>query len=387
VQVGPAQHLAALRINDLALLVDDVVIFQDVLADVEVVALDPLLDRLDHASQHPRLECLVLEASTVHPRLEPLAAKAAHQLILERDVETAGARVTLASGAPAQLVVDAPRLVPLGPDDVEPALLPDPVAVLAALDDHLLQDLGPALGVDSGRILAGARQLQRVFPVVRPDHREVDALPAQLVAGHTLGVSPQQDVDTAPGHIRRNRHRARLTRLGDDQGLALVVLGVEHAVWHLAARQLLRQPLGGLDRRGTHEYRPPRLIGLLDLVDHSRELGLLRLVDQVRHVQPAVEAATIGGLRLLGRFIYGHLVVVTFPKDATKGHARLPGLDLALLEVAKARLVLDVGRQHDDVEVVDLAQLLLFGRRRTGHSRQLPIHTEEVLEGDRSIGQ
>ena len=42
-----------------------------------------------------------------------------------------------------------------------------------------------------------------------------------------------------------------------------------------------------------------------------------------------------------------------------------------------------VGRDGKDVEPVDLAEFLGFGFRRSGHARQLLVHAEVVLEGDR----
>ena len=42
-----------------------------------------------------------------------------------------------------------------------------------------------------------------------------------------------------------------------------------------------------------------------------------------------------------------------------------------------------VGRDFDDVEHVDLAELVLFGHRRSGHAGELVVHAEVVLEGDR----
>ena len=52
-----------------------------------------------------------------------------HQVVLERQVEQRRAGVALATGPPAELVVDAARLVPLGAQHVEPAE-PDDLVVL-----------------------------------------------------------------------------------------------------------------------------------------------------------------------------------------------------------------------------------------------------------------
>ena len=68
-----------------------------------------------------------------------LAAEDAHQVVFERQVEARAARVALAAGAAAQLVVDAARLVALGAEDVQ-----------AARRQHLLL-LGVALRLERAR--------------------------------------------------------------------------------------------------------------------------------------------------------------------------------------------------------------------------------------------
>jgi hypothetical protein len=56
----------------------------DVLARVEVVALDPRLGALDRAAHHLRLERgLVVEAERAHDRLHAVAGEAPHQVVLE----------------------------------------------------------------------------------------------------------------------------------------------------------------------------------------------------------------------------------------------------------------------------------------------------------------
>ena len=42
-----------------------------------------------------------------------------------------------------------------------------------------------------------------------------------------------------------------------------------------------------------------------------------------------------------------------------------------------------VGRNHHDFQPVNLVELGRFGFRRTGHARQLLVHAEIVLKGDR----
>ena len=44
---------------------------------------------------------------------------------------------------------------------------------------------------------------------------------------------------------------------------------------------------------------------------------------------------------------------------------------------------LDVGRDRDHVHLVDVEEFRRLGHRRAGHARQLRIHAEIILEGDR----
>src|SRR6185437_12900766 len=53
--------------------------------------------------------------------IEPVGTEDPHQIVVQRQEEFRAARVTLASGSSAQLIVDAPGFVALGSDDVEAA--------------------------------------------------------------------------------------------------------------------------------------------------------------------------------------------------------------------------------------------------------------------------
>ncbi len=122
VHVLALEHRLAIRINDLTLGGDHVVIFHDVLADIEVEPLDLRLRLLDEARHHFVLDRhIVGHADALKQSSRAARAKAAHQVILQRDEEARLARVALPPGTAAQLIVDATRLVPLSTDDVEAA--------------------------------------------------------------------------------------------------------------------------------------------------------------------------------------------------------------------------------------------------------------------------
>ena len=126
VQVVAVQHPASLGVDDGALLVQHLVVLEHVLADLEVLLLDLRLRRTDRAGDHLRFDRhLVGNVQRVHDLLDRRAVEQPHQVVAEREVEARLPRVALTTGAPAQLVVDAPRVVPLGAEHVKPAEVDD----------------------------------------------------------------------------------------------------------------------------------------------------------------------------------------------------------------------------------------------------------------------
>ncbi len=307
------EHPVAPLVDDLPLGVHHLVVLEDVLADLEVLRLDLVLRPLDRLRDHVVLDGHVAwDLQPSHDRLHPVAGEAPHQVVLEREVEPGLAGVALPSGAAAQLVVDAARLVTLGAEHVEAAQFED----LVPFDARLVR-----VAIDRGGVLA----------VVLGSLQEDFAL-AHLLFGELLGVAAQHDVDAATGHVGGDGDGAELAGLGDDLGLPLVVLGVEHLVGDAPALELDGEPLRLLDRDRADEHRLAVLVTLDDVVDEGIELGVLVDVDEVGLVCP--------------------------------DHRHVRGDD-------------------DDVEVVDLVELGRLGVRGAGHARQLLVHAEVVLEGDR----
>ena len=88
-QVLVAQDLVALRVDRLALLVDDVVVLHDALADVEVVALDARLGVLDGLGDEPRLDRdVALQAHALHQARDAVRGEALHERVFQGQVET-----------------------------------------------------------------------------------------------------------------------------------------------------------------------------------------------------------------------------------------------------------------------------------------------------------
>ena len=127
----------------------------------------------------------LLHAEALHEPRQAVGSEDAHEVVLEREVEARGARVALAAGAAAELVVDAPRLVPLGADDVEAAEL-----------DDLLVRLGRAPSGARRAIFSRSPRESRPSPsgVARysglPPRRMSVPRPAMFVAIVTAGSWP-----------------------------------------------------------------------------------------------------------------------------------------------------------------------------------------------------
>jgi hypothetical protein len=120
--VARLEQFVALLVDHAALIVGDVVVFEQLLADVEVARFDAVLRLGDGAVDDRVLDRLAFgHLELLHDRAEALAAEDAQQRVFERQVEARRPGIALAPGAAAQLVVDAPRLVALGADDVQPA--------------------------------------------------------------------------------------------------------------------------------------------------------------------------------------------------------------------------------------------------------------------------
>src|SRR5512134_2029518 len=224
------EDAVAQLVDVLALVVGDGVVLEELLADVEVVRLDLPLRALDRAGDQGVLDRLALgHLEPFHDRLDALAGEDPQQLVVEPEVEARGAGIALPAGAAAQLVVDAPRLVALGADDVQ-----------AAGVDHLLVEHAP-FGTQR-RDALGLRRLVHV----RIGLDDVDLL---------LHVAAEDDVGAAAGHVGRDRDHLRPSGLRDDLRLVGVLFRVEDLVGEALLLQHRGELLGVLDRRRAHQHR------------------------------------------------------------------------------------------------------------------------------------
>ena len=172
------------------------------------------------------------------------------------------------------------------------------------------------------------------------DHRVVARLPLRthFVAGVLPEFHPpastEDDVRAAAGHVGGDGHRSRLSGLRDDVRLVLVVLRVEDLMVDILAPQPLGEILRCLDGRGADEDR------LAELPAFAISSTMARSFSSFPRYTRSARSS-----RIMGRWVGS------------------PPL--------RARRSAELGR---------------LGGPRCLSSCELPVETEEVLEGDRGKG-
>src|SRR5579883_1674627 len=134
VQVGVFQHGPAVGVDHLALFSNHVIIVDDILTLIEVVAFDLRLRLFDDVGDQAVFQWHILfQPHALHNLREHIRHEAAQQFVFQREEETRLAGVALASSAASQLLINTARLMPLGADDVQAAQLDDSLMILFAL--------------------------------------------------------------------------------------------------------------------------------------------------------------------------------------------------------------------------------------------------------------
>ena len=80
-----------------------------------------------------------------------------------------------------------------------------------------------------------------------------------------FNIAAQHDVGSTASHVGRNGDHTPAARLGNDVGLARMLLGVEHLVRQLFLLQQFGNDFGVFDGGGTHQHRLAALMALADV--------------------------------------------------------------------------------------------------------------------------
>ena len=321
------KHLAALIVYNVTLSVHDIVVLQDRLTGLEVAALNGLLCLLDGVGQHLVVKRSVLvNAEGLHHVHHSLRAEKTHNVVGHGDEEAAFARVALTSGTAAQLIIDTAGLVALGAANKQAAGCSDLLGFLRA--DHLVRIHALAEHCSCLEYLLVGR-----FGIAccLGDDLVGKARLAQVVLCKIFCVTAEHDIRTTACHVRRDGDSAELTCLSDDLRFLLVVFGVQNVVLDAALSKKAGQVLALFDGYSADQHRLTLFVTLDDLLDDSLILTDIILEHDIGMVDPH------NGL------VRGYL---------------------------------------DDIQLIDSRKLLGLGDRGTGHTGELFVKSEVVLESD-----
>src|SRR5690606_15837362 len=114
------ERIASASVDDFALRVHHVIIFQKALADTKVVFFHLLLRALYRVGHHPMLDDLpFFQPKPVHDPRYALRHEQTHEVVFERHIKLRRSRVSLTARTTPQLTVDAPRLMTFRADNGE----------------------------------------------------------------------------------------------------------------------------------------------------------------------------------------------------------------------------------------------------------------------------
>ncbi len=241
--------------------------------------------------------------------------------------------------------------------------------IVLARVEHLVGDAGlqgleQALGIGAAQAEDFRQPLEilRVFGI----HAQVQA------ARHRPQIAHGQRVQLAVQRLQL-RHRP-----GDHVSFIFVHPGLadeQHlgqAADHLGG-EAFAEALGMFHRGGAHQLRAaPHVIGQ-HLLRDGAQLAFLGAVDHIGVILAPPEKGLFAFVFRTG--VIGVAVVLL-----VLGFHRHQG------GFGRHGLVIQVGGDGQDFQLVDLGEFFRFGEGRTGHTGQLVVHAEVVLQGDGGVG-
>src|SRR5262245_18072491 len=273
-------------VDGFALLVHHVVVFEEVLAGVEVLRFDGFLCVFDAAGDEAGFDGHAFShAETEHQGFDTFAAEDAHEVVFERKEKAGGSGVALAASASAQLVIDAGGFVALGAENVESAKRDDFIMFGLALTGEIvvdglplilrdLENLSFVLEKNHGDVRSRRGGCVAGFGVGADDSRSLivghrETILQEVLAGHEFGIAAELNVGTSASHVGSDRNGAPAAGLGNDAGFAFVLLGVQDFVRDTGLFENVGDGFGFFDGDGAYENGLAAVVIVLDAVGQA----------------------------------------------------------------------------------------------------------------------
>ena len=113
-EIFTRENLITTHVNDFALLIHDLVVLQDVLADFTIALFYSCLGALNCFGNHLGLNCLVVWQCSAHHPTKCSSSEQAQKFIVETEIETARSGVSLTTCTTTQLIIDTTTVVAFG---------------------------------------------------------------------------------------------------------------------------------------------------------------------------------------------------------------------------------------------------------------------------------
>ena len=321
------KHRTALSIDDISLLIHYVVVCDNVLSALEVGILYIFLRTLNRVGQNFCINGGVVgKLQRFGNSQDSLTSEQTHKIVLQGQKEHGFSGIALTARTSSELIIDTSGLVSFGAENEQTARF----SHLICLRLDLLFELAVKLGKDCSCFLY-------VFVVdlgcagCHGNELLGYLLLTHLGLCHVFGVTAKHDVGTASRHVGRNRYCSKLTCLSYDLRFFFVVFCIEDGMRDSVTLEHGGKLLRLVDGNSTHKYRLSLCVTFLYLLNDSHILALDVFENNV------VSIVSYHGL---------------------------------------------VGGNLHHVKTVYFAELVFLGHSRTGHTRQLSVHTEVVLESD-----
>ena len=157
----------------------------------------------------------------------------------------------------------------------------------------------------------------------------LNSLVAKDIFSHNVRIAAQKNIGTTTCHVGCDGNRTLTTSLSDNLRLALMELSIQNVMLNATLRKNARNTLGVVNRNGTNQHWLTILVTLFDVSYNSLKLSVNGAIDQVIQVLTLNRAIRWNNLNR---------------------------------------------------NVINLTELCVLGHCSTGHTGELVVHEEVVLE-------
>ncbi len=252
------QDFVPFRVDDFALTIHYVIVFEQMLSNVEVMALHALLSPGNGPIHHAGFQFLTFgHPQTLHEPHDARPAEQSHQVVFQAEVESAGTRIPLTTGTAPKLVVDSTGFVTLRAYNVQSAGFFD-LLVKTKPDVRPIQNLfglfGSGASHDSVGFLFGSIELlleQGLFEFL---YRRFGLFQSVQIL-HIERRAAENNVRSSAGHVGCHGHCSGLSGILYNFSFPLMLLRIQYIVRYIVLLENSGKHFRFFDGNSSHQYR------------------------------------------------------------------------------------------------------------------------------------